>query len=106
MKTMLMNLSLNAFNAMKDGGTLEIKTLKNDNMAEIIVKDTGEGIQERYLDKIFTPFFSTREGGLGLGLPIVQKIVENHGGRISCHSKTGEGTVFEIIMPLEKDTIV
>jgi signal transduction histidine kinase len=55
------------------------------------------------MDKIFTPFFSAREGGLGLGLSIVQRIVENHGGKITCRSKEGSGTTFEIILPFERE---
>ena len=101
-KTVLMNLSLNAFNAMRQGGMFEIRTVLQKENVIIYISDTGEGISEKNLERIFTPFFSTREGGLGLGLSIVQKIIENHGGSIQCRSKVGEGTVFEIIFPVGK----
>ncbi|RJQ46469.1 MAG: HAMP domain-containing protein [Nitrospiraceae bacterium] len=101
-KEVLLNLFQNAIKAMTDGGNLEIVTDLQDESVILKIKDTGQGIPEKHLDKIFSPFFSTREGGLGLGLPIVQRIVESHGGRISCESKVGEGTIFEISIPLEK----
>ncbi len=102
LKEVLMNLSSNAIQAMQNGGTLEIKTAVADRKVIINVTDTGEGISENNLDKIFTSFFSTKEGGLGLGLPIVQKIIESHGGRISCTSQIGKGTTFEITLPVER----
>jgi signal transduction histidine kinase len=102
LKEVLMNLSKNAVQAMKNGGMLEIKTAVADEKVFIHVTDTGEGISENNLDKIFTSFFSTKEGGLGLGLPIVQKIIESHGGKISCTSHSGKGTTFEIILPVKR----
>ncbi|MEW6602141.1 MAG: ATP-binding protein, partial [Nitrospirota bacterium] len=102
LKEVLMNLSQNAVQAMRNGGTLEIKTAVTDEKVFIHVADTGEGISENNLGKIFTSFFSTKEGGLGLGLSIVQKIIESHGGKISCTSETGKGTTFEIILPMER----
>ncbi|MBI4682081.1 MAG: GHKL domain-containing protein, partial [Nitrospirae bacterium] len=102
LKEVLMNLSQNAVQAMQNGGTLEIKTAAIENIVIINVTDTGEGISENNLDKIFTSFFSTKEGGLGLGLSIVQKIIESHGGKISCTSQIGKGTTFEIILPMER----
>ena len=102
-KTVLINLSLNSIDAMREGGILEMKTALRDKDIIIYVSDNGKGFQEKDLGKIFSPFFSTKEGGLGLGLSIVQKIVENHGGKINCTSKVGEGTTFEIILPIERD---
>lgn len=101
-REVLINLTQNAISAMKDGGELELQTVLADNNVVVRVKDTGEGIPESNLERIFTPFFSTREGGLGLGLSIVQRIVESHGGRINCTSSTGVGTVFEVVLPLER----
>jgi nitrogen fixation/metabolism regulation signal transduction histidine kinase len=103
MKEVLMNLSQNAFKAMHEDGSLEIKTSIRDGHIIINTIDSGEGIQEKNLEKIFTPFYSTREGGLGLGLPIVQRIIESHGGKISCTSEAGKGTTFEIILPMERE---
>lgn len=102
-KEVLMNLSQNAVHAMPHGGVLKIITSMRDNNVVVEVSDTGIGISEKNMDKIFTPFFSTKDGGLGLGLAIVQRIIEGHGGSISCSSKVGEGTVFEIVLPVERD---
>ncbi len=102
-KEIFINLIQNSIKAMKNGGTLEIiSKIENVTNVLITISDNGEGISEKNIDKIFTPFFSTKEGGLGLGLPIVQKIVESHGGKIKCSSKHGDGTVFDIIIPLER----
>ena len=90
---------------MKNGGTLEMKTILENSDVIIDVSDTGEGIREDNLEKVFRPFYSTREGGLGLGLSIVQKIVESHGGTISCDSKPGTGTKFRITLPLERSQV-
>jgi signal transduction histidine kinase len=101
-KEVILNLAQNAIKAMKDGGELEMKTDMKDGNVVIYVTDTGEGILEKNLQSIFKPFYSTRAGGLGLGLPIVQRIVESHGGEIYCTSVPGEKTVFEIVLPLER----
>jgi signal transduction histidine kinase len=101
-KVVLMNLAQNAIKAMKSGGFLEIKTSCSDDSIIITVSDTGEGIAEKNLEVIFSPFFSTKEGGLGLGLSIVQRVVESHGGKIQCTSTVGSGTVFEITLPMER----
>ena len=99
-KEVLLNLSQNAIKAMREGGQLKINSRAKDQNVIIQISDTGEGIPEKNIEKIFTPFFSTKEGGMGLGLPIVQRIIESHGGKISCSSTVGEGTTFEIILPM------
>jgi signal transduction histidine kinase len=101
-KEILINLFQNALKAMKNGGALEVESTMSGYNLIIRVRDNGEGIPEKNLDNIFSPFFSTREGGMGLGLSIVQKIVESHGGRIFCMSEIGKGTTFEITMSLER----
>jgi signal transduction histidine kinase len=101
-KEIFLNLFQNAIKAMKDSGRLEIRSQINDDNVIIDVTDTGEGVPEGNLDRIFTPFFSTREGGLGLGLPIVKRIIESHGGEISCKSRVNEGTAFKIVLPVER----
>jgi nitrogen fixation/metabolism regulation signal transduction histidine kinase len=101
-KEVLNNIMQNALNALKSGGLLQIKTAYKDKNIIITLKDTGHGIPSKNLENIFTPFFSTKEEGLGLGLPIVEKIIESHGGKICCTSTEGEGTVFEIIVPVNK----
>ncbi len=101
-KEVLMNLSQNAIHAMPHGGVLKITTSMRNNTVVTNVSDTGIGIPDKNIDKIFTLFFSTKDRGLGLGLAIVQRIVEGHGGKISCSSKVGEGTSFEIVLPIER----
>ncbi len=100
LKEVLINLAQNAIMAMKDGGSLDIESaLLNDGIV-VTVKDNGGGIAEKNLGKIFTPFFSTKEGGMGLGLPICLRIIESHGGTINCNSSVGDGTKFEITLPV------
>jgi signal transduction histidine kinase len=100
-KEIFINLLENACKATGNGGRVEIKTAIADHNVNIKVRDTGRGISDNVLEKIFSPFFSTDDAGLGLGLPIVQKIVESHGGKIKCNSKVGKGTEFEITLPTE-----
>ena len=100
MKQALLNLIQNAMAAMNDGGTLAIKTKWNDNEALISVADTGTGISEQNLAKIFEPYFTTKETGSGLGLTLVFKIIREHRGDINVDSKEGEGTCFTIILPI------
>ncbi len=101
-KEVLLNLCQNAIRAINNSGSLNIESAAEKNNVIIKVKDTGEGIQEKNLDNIFSPFFSTKEGGMGLGLSIVQRIVESHGGRIRCSSQVGSGTTFTIFLPIER----
>ncbi len=100
MKQVLLNLILNAFQAMPTGGTLTIET-KNERgqSLDIEIRDTGKGISPENLDKIFVPFFTTRAKGTGLGLPVSKKIVEMHGGEMVVKSDPGQGAVFTIRLP-------
>jgi Amt family ammonium transporter len=107
MKQVFLNLMLNALQAMEKGGTLRLVTRRasvfhgkrDQSAAEVSVEDTGPGIPEDLQSKIFEPFFSTKEEGIGLGLPIAQRIVEEHGGEVRVESKVGQGTTFTIILP-------
>jgi signal transduction histidine kinase len=94
------NIIMNAVQAMPNGGKLTVQTSKDHNSAEITFSDTGIGISEENLRRIFTPFFSTRTSGVGLGLSICKQIVEGHGGRISVRSKEGNGSTFTIKLPI------
>jgi signal transduction histidine kinase len=97
----LMNLCLNARDAMPGGGKLLIRTsITPSNEVCLTVADSGVGIREELRDRIFEPFFTTKENGSGLGLAVVQQVVESYRGRIEVHSPPGEGTRFEIYWPL------
>jgi len=102
----LMNLILNSRDAMlTTGGILTVKAADNGNSVEIYVADTGKGISDVNMDKIFSPFFTTKKesektsGGSGLGLAFCKKVIEQHNGEISFQSTPGQNTVFKIILP-------
>ena len=100
----LLNLCVNGIHAMPGGGTLIIKSEKSaENDVIIRIKDTGTGIAQDDLDKIFEPFFTKKEKGMGFGLPIVKRIIEDHKGTISCSSTVGESTEFMITVPSAPD---
>ncbi|GHU89774.1 PAS domain-containing sensor histidine kinase [Spirochaetia bacterium] len=100
LKQAFLNLIKNAAAAMSDGGILTIKTEKQDAEALISIQDTGTGIPEENLSKIFEPYFTTKETGSGLGLTLVFKIIREHLGEISVKSREGEGSVFTITLPI------
>jgi signal transduction histidine kinase len=100
MKQALLNLIKNAIAAMPDGGVLSIKTEVKDADALITVADTGVGISEESLPKIFEPYFTTKSTGSGLGLTLVYKIIHEHKGEISVKSKVGKGASFIISLPI------
>ncbi|MBU2511180.1 response regulator [bacterium] len=96
------NLIHNALQAMKNQGELAIKTEQKEGQIRVSIADTGPGIPEEIRDKIFQPFFTTKQAGegSGLGLDIVKKIIDKHNGTISFESKPGEGTTFTVILPV------
>ena len=100
MKQALLNLIKNAQAAMPGGGLLTIATMLADDEVRISVCDTGVGISGEHLKKIFEPYFTTRESGSGLGLTLVFKIIREHQGEIAVDSREGEGTDFEIMLPV------
>ncbi len=103
LEQVLLNLMLNAIQAMPDGGKLEVgarPSPRRPECVELWVRDTGCGIPADRLERIFTPFFTTKVKGTGLGLPVVQKIVQNHGGHIAVDSVEGEGSVFRVDLPV------
>ncbi|MGA2268817.1 MAG: ATP-binding protein [Bryobacteraceae bacterium] len=97
----MVNLLVNAIQAMPEGGTLTIETLAGQNCVLLVVKDTGVGMTEEVKEKVFTPFFTTKDidEGTGLGLAVVHGIVSSHGGSIRVESATGEGARFEVQLP-------
>jgi two-component system sensor histidine kinase HydH len=94
-----LNILLNAIQAMPEGGKLNISTQNAPQGKEIQFQDSGEGIDPETLNKIFNPFFTTKERGSGLGLPIVKSIIESHQGSIQVDSTPGEGTAVTIVLP-------
>lgn len=95
------NLLLNGYEAMPSGGALRVNTLRNGTMAEIEVSDTGIGIPAEQLENVFNPFFTTKPRGVGLGLAMVSKFIDSHGGKITVTSRAGEGSTFRIFLPME-----
>jgi signal transduction histidine kinase len=93
------NLARNAFEAMPEGGVLRVAVSQAGDRVTIAFADTGPGIPEAAADAVFTPFFTTKPAGTGLGLPICRRIVELHGGTISLGSGAGEGATFRVVLP-------
>jgi PAS domain S-box-containing protein len=96
----LLNIVKNSIEAMPEGGKLTVTTGAKDGWVEIRIADTGRGIPEENYDLVFTPFFSTKHGGTGLGLPITSHIIEEHRGSINLESFIDLGTVFTIRLPV------
>lgn len=102
MQQVLVNLVKNAMQAMTKGGTLTLATGEGMDGVWISVSDTGCGIPDEHLKRIFEPFYTTKKKGSGLGLMIVQRVVRAHNGRIELDSRTGRGTMFRIWLPLHE----
>jgi two-component system, sporulation sensor kinase E len=100
LKQVLVNLCKNALQATTRGGVLTLGTERREDGVCLVVKDTGGGIPQEMLNRIFEPFYTTKKKGSGLGLMIVQRIVRDHGGRIQLESNVGQGTTFRIWLPL------
>jgi PAS domain S-box-containing protein len=101
-KQVLVNLCKNAIQAMTRGGTLTLCTEAREDGVCLVVRDTGGGIPQEMLNRIFEPFYTTKKKGSGLGLMIVQRVVRDHGGRIQLESNVGQGTTFRIWLPLSE----
>lgn len=101
MRRVFSNFIRNAVEAMPEGGKLTISSKKSNGDVEIMFVDTGTGMAKEVLEKLWTPFFTTKAKGMGLGLAICRRIIEAHGGRISVESIAGEGTTFTVIIPVE-----
>jgi signal transduction histidine kinase len=99
----LVNIITNAVQAMPEGGKLTIGAREKDKFLEVEVTDTGCGIPQEAMDKIFDPLFTTRAKGIGLGLAVCKSIIDRHEGNIAVKSKVGEGTTFTIKLPLKAE---
>jgi nitrogen fixation/metabolism regulation signal transduction histidine kinase len=95
------NLVLNAMDAMPAGGVLMLRTSHKNGMVSLEVSDTGAGLTPEECERVFTPYYTTKQHGTGLGLAIVQSVISDHGGRISVESETGVGTSFHIDLPVQ-----
>ena len=99
-RQVLLNLAINALQAVSNGGRIAFTTKKKNELCVVEVEDSGEGISQANLAKIFDPFFTTKEKGVGLGLSIAHKIINEHGGQLSASNRKS-GTVLQICLPLK-----
>lgn len=99
LKQAILNLVLNALQATPAGGHVVVRTSGDRKRLVVAVADDGEGMGPEARDKVFTPFFTTREEGTGLGLSLVRRIVEEHGGSVGISSRLGEGTTVTLVLP-------
>ncbi len=104
-RQVLLNLYLNAIEAMENEGALSVELRQDDDTGRfrIIVSDSGTGIKNEDLPHLFDPYFTTKPSGTGLGLAIVHKIIESHGGEISVESRYGEGATVTIRLPYDRE---
>ena len=100
----LLNLLLNAVQAMESAGTVCVEIGSRDDCASVIVSDTGRGIPPQNIPNIFRPFYTTKGNGTGLGLSLARRIVEEHHGRIEVSSVVGKGSKFEVVLPFHMPT--
>ena len=103
MERVFLNLALNGIQAMEKGGTLKVSTKKTKGFVEVSFKDTGVGMSKENMKKLFTPFFTTKAKGMGMGLAICKRLVDSHGGSIKVESKEGKGTTFTVRLPVQQE---
>ncbi|WP_407310058.1 ATP-binding protein [Desulfosporosinus sp. SB140] len=105
-KQILLNLFINAGQAIQDQGTIRIVTGQKGDQVAIRIIDSGLGISQAIIDKLFDPFFTTKGEGTGLGLAIAHQLIELHGGKIEVHSRLNSGTEFKLILPIRQGGIL
>jgi signal transduction histidine kinase len=98
-KTCLFNIILNAFQAMPEGGELTVRSRMTDGTVTVIIADTGIGVSQENLSRLFDPFFSTKSTGLGLGLAMTKRVIEDHGGKVDFQTTEGKGSTVTISLP-------
>lgn len=99
LRQVFLNLVRNSREAMRQGGTLKVRSGQSDGAVEVVFQDSGPGMSGEVRERIFDPFFSTKSGGTGLGLAVSRQIIQAHGGSIACESAEGGGTTFTIRLP-------
>ena len=107
LEQVILNLVVNAIDALAKAGTdnrrIKVRTgLLDEDTAELSVSDNGPGVRPDVLKQIFEPFFSTKQGGMGMGLAISRTIVEAHGGRLSAENRAGGGAIFRLTLPVQQ----
>jgi two-component system sensor histidine kinase HydH len=102
-KEVMLNLILNAIEAMPEGGSIELSAVEEDNIIKVDVRDEGTGVTQGDLQQIFDPFYSTKASGTGLGLSIAYQIMHQHGGRIEVTRNADRGMTFSLVFPLTAD---
>lgn len=102
MKQVILNITRNAFEAMENGGKISIELSEKKHFCELVVKDNGVGISQESIDKLFTPFYTSKETGTGLGLVVCKRILESFDGKIYISSKINRGTTVTVTLPLAK----
>jgi signal transduction histidine kinase len=100
----MLNLVRNSLEAMPDGGELAVSTRRDETHAVVQFRDNGHGMAATQLEQVFTPFFTTKTAGTGLGLSLVQQIVTEHGGQVECVSAPDRGSTFAILLPLTRSS--
>lgn len=100
LKTCILNIILNAFQSMPEGGNLAISAKTSEGNVRIIIQDSGIGVSKENLPKLFDPFFSTKSKGLGLGLAMTKRVAEEHGGKVIFQSEEGKGSAITISLPV------
>jgi signal transduction histidine kinase len=100
-RRVLINITKNAIQAMPDGGTISTSTIRDNQWVRIEIADTGEGISDEDMDKLFDAFFTSKSTGSGLGLTVSAQIIDNHGGTIELQKREPRGTIFIIKLPVK-----
>jgi signal transduction histidine kinase len=105
LRNCILNFLNNASQAMNDGGIIRLGASVDERARQVrlIFTDQGSGIHEEDLAKIFQPYFTTKDVGIGLGLAITERIIKEHGGEITVASRQGEGTTFTVLLPLQHE---
>ena len=98
------NIMKNGMQAMENGGILRIEAHSFKDRVEVVISDSGSGIPPDQMEKIFNYYYTTKEKGVGLGLPIAHRIIEAHGGQLKVESKVGVGTKVTVTLPIHKSS--